>query len=74
MKLISNKFRTCSLSNPAIERTALGGQHRLGTRSRIGDSDDAGDDEVITAQSTGFEVGGYGRDPLDVLIDEESIY
>lgn len=69
--LISNEYRTCSLSIPSVERAALGGQHSLGLRYIPGDCYDPEEPEHEgngRFESTGYYVGGYGIDPLDLLI------
>jgi hypothetical protein len=58
--LISNAYRTVSLSNPAVESEALGGQDVLGYRTMKN-----------TLVPTGYAVGACADDPLDILIREE---
>jgi hypothetical protein len=68
--LISNAHRTCSLSIPSVEREALGGQSSIGERATIAIGED--DNYLIVHKTTGYVVGGHGRDPLDILLAEEA--
>lgn len=68
-KLISNAYRTCSMSIPSVEREALGGEHCIGSRAIA--VDDGNDGYKLVSRPTGYEVGGFGQDPLDILLAEE---
>jgi hypothetical protein len=62
-KLISNEYRTSSLSIPSVELEAVGGQSALGYR-------------LVNGRScpTGFETGGFENDPLEILMSLEEPY
>jgi len=63
-KLISNEYRTCSMSNPAVAAEAAGGQECLGYR--------ANSQGIL--RPIGYEAGGASDDPLEILIREEEEY
>jgi hypothetical protein len=62
-KLISNEYRTSSLSIPSVELEALGGQSALGYRLVNGKS-----------YPTGFDTGAFNDDPLEILMSLEEPY
>jgi len=59
-KLISNEYRTISLSNPAVAAEAAGGEDCIGYRLVNGN-----------LVPTGYAPGTFSQDPLDALIEEE---
>ena len=61
-KLISNEYRTSSMTIPSVAEEAMGGQHALGYRMVNGKQ-----------RATGYAVATHADDPLEILIREEEL-